>query len=145
MLNKKILLISPTVHRLGLERIKPFWLPPLGLATLAGVTPDDWEVQLIDENVEDINFDTDYQLIAIGFMTANSFRAYTLADEFRKRGKTVILGGPHVTVCPQEALQHADTVVIGDAEPIWSEVLADYINNKLKRIYTVIPDQNNIN
>lgn len=145
MLAKRLLLVYPTIHRPGLQRVKPFWLPPLGLATLAGATPDDWEIRLIDENVEDIDLDTDYQLIAIGCMTANSARAYQLANEFRRRGKTVILGGPHVTVCQHEALQHADSIVVGDAETIWSTVLDDYLNNRLQRIYTVTPDLNSIN
>jgi radical SAM superfamily enzyme YgiQ (UPF0313 family) len=144
MRDNKLLLIYPTVHQPGMPRIKPFWLPPLGLASLAGLTPQNWDIRLWDENVEDIDFDTDCDVVAIGCMTANSKRAYEIAAAFRNRGKKVILGGPHVTVCGMEALQYADTIVSGDPEPVWNTVLDDFRNGQLKKIYTVVPDDTNI-
>ncbi len=135
MKTKKLLLICPTVHKTGIVRITPFWLPPLGLASVAGLTPENWEIKLIDENVEDINFDENFDLLAIGFMTANSKRAYAISNEFRKRNKTVIMGGPHATVCPDEVSKFADAVVVGDAEVVWQNVLEDFSNKSLKKNY----------
>jgi len=141
----KLVLIYPSVHKDGLKRVKPFWLPPLGLATIAGCTPKNWEIHLVDENVEDINYDEECDLVAIGFMTANSKRAYFIADQFRNRGRKVILGGPHVTVVPDEATGLGDSIVVGDAESIWSLVVNDFSQNKLKSKYYTKPDQENIN
>ena len=141
----KLLLVYPSVHKAGLKRVKPFWLPPLGLATIAGCTPENWEIRLVDENVEDLNFDEDCDLVAVGFMTANSNRAYNIADQFRSRGRKVILGGPHVTVVPAEAVGHGDSIVMGDAESLWPVVLNDYCQNQLRSEYSIIPDPKNIN
>ncbi|MCL6591064.1 MAG: B12-binding domain-containing radical SAM protein [Firmicutes bacterium] len=140
----RLLLIYPTVHQLGIDRVKPFWLPPLGLASVAGVTPEGWEIFLIDENVEDINFEMECDLVGIGFMTANSKRAYNIAAEFRKRGKKVILGGPHASVCPDEAAEYADTVIIGDVETIWGKVLQDFQNGSMQKFYKLINSSNSI-
>lgn len=141
----RLLLVYPSVHRGGVERINPFWLPPLGLATVAGCTPDNWETRLVDENVEDIDFDEECDLVAIGFMTANCKRAYFIAEEFRNRGRKVILGGAHVTVVPEEAATSGDAIVIGDAESVWSAVIDDFSRNKLKKVYYAQPNATNIN
>lgn len=119
----------------NIKKVVPFWLPPLGLATIAGWTPDHWKIKIIDENIEDIDFNLQANLIAISFMTANSKRAYDIADEFRKRHQNVILGGPHVTVCPEESLSHADSIVIGEIDHNWVAILEDCCENHLKKIY----------
>jgi radical SAM superfamily enzyme YgiQ (UPF0313 family) len=131
----KLLLVCPSVHQDILKRVTPFWLPPLNLAIIAGITPEDWDVKIVDENVEDINFDGDYNLVGISTMTANSYRAYEIAKQFKIRGFTVVIGGAHASVCPEEVIEHADTVVIGDAEPVWETLLNDFKANKLQRIY----------
>lgn len=105
----------------------------LTLPTVAALTPPDVEVVITDERVEDINLETDADLI--GITTATIYRDYQIADEFRKRGKPVVLGGFHATVLPQEAIQHADAVVIGEAEGVWEELLKDFRTGKLKRFY----------
>lgn len=109
--------------------------PGLNLAIIAGITPPDVEVRIIDESVEPIDFDCDADLIGITGMTNMANVAYRIADEFRRRGKKVVLGGVHVTVCPDEAQQHADSVVIGEAEPIWHELLNDFAHGELKPRY----------
>ncbi len=109
--------------------------PGLNLAILAGITPRDVEVQIVDESVEPINFETDADLIGVTAMTNMAPVAYRIADEFRRRGRKVVLGGVHVTVCPDEAQAHADAVVVGEAEPVWSEVLADFRRGDLKPRY----------
>jgi radical SAM superfamily enzyme YgiQ (UPF0313 family) len=109
--------------------------PGLNLAILAALTPSDVEVQIIDESVEPIDFETDADLIGITAMTNMAPAAYTIADKFRQRGKTVVLGGVHATVAPEEAMPHCDTVVTGEAEEVWPRVIQDYRQGKLEKLY----------
>src|SRR3989338_8754123 len=92
---------------------------PLSLPTLAGLTPKDIEVEIIDENIEPIDFNDKVDLVGISFFTAFANRAYEIADEFKKKGVKVVLGGIHASFLPQEALRHADSVIIGEAEGVW--------------------------
>jgi radical SAM superfamily enzyme YgiQ (UPF0313 family) len=110
--------------------------PPLVLPLLAGLTPPDVDVRLIDENIEAVDTDTDVDWVAITCMTASAPRAYAIADAFRKRGIPVVMGGIHPTVLPDEAAAHADAVVIGEAEPVWQEVVADLAADRLRPRYT---------
>ena len=100
--------------------------PPLALPLLAAMTPDDFDVQLIDENVEPVDLKADVDLVAISCMTASAPRAYAIADAFRKREIPIVMGGIHPTVMPKEAGLHANAVVIGEAELVWKEILADF-------------------
>jgi len=109
--------------------------PPLALPTIAALTPPDVDVKIIDENVEPINFDEKVDIVGITFMTPLAPRAYQIADEFKKRGATVVLGGIHVSMLPEEAIQHADAIVIGEAENIWEELIVDFQKAKLQKIY----------
>lgn len=109
--------------------------PPLVLPLIAGLTPRDIDVQLIDENVETVDFNTPCDWVAITCMTASAPRAYEIADTFRNRGKVVIMGGIHPTVMPEEAARHADAVVVGEAEPVWHTILADLAGGTLKSRY----------
>ncbi|MFQ5818243.1 MAG: B12-binding domain-containing radical SAM protein, partial [Terriglobia bacterium] len=110
-------------------------VPPLNLAILAAHTPSDIEVQIMDECIEPLDFDTDADLVGITAMTNMAPAAYQIADKFRARGKTVVLGGVHVTVCPEEAAPHADAVVVGEAEYLWPRLLEDYRKGKLEKLY----------
>jgi radical SAM superfamily enzyme YgiQ (UPF0313 family) len=130
----KVLLISPTVD-LEKRTNKGLMMPQLALYILKGLTPTKHQVNLIEEEAEDINLDEDCDLVGISCMTANAPRAYELCSEFRKRGKTVILGGVHPTILPDEALLHADSVVIGEAEGVWETLLHDFENGALKERY----------
>jgi radical SAM superfamily enzyme YgiQ (UPF0313 family) len=112
-----------------------FKFPTLALTTLAALTPPDWEVSISDESVEEIDFQDPADLIAISAMTPLAPRAYELADQFRRAGAKVVLGGYHPTYLPEEALQHADAVGIGEAEGFWPELLADFQNGRLKQEY----------
>jgi radical SAM superfamily enzyme YgiQ (UPF0313 family) len=112
-------------------------LPSLGLLTLAGLTPKNIDVDYVE--IEDI-CDLDslpgaYDAVAISSFSAQIKEAYVLADRFRSEGVTVILGGLHVTARHEEALQHADIVVIGEGEPVWPELLRDLIDGRPQRIY----------
>jgi radical SAM superfamily enzyme YgiQ (UPF0313 family) len=103
---------------------------------IAALTPPEVEVSLTDENITDIDFQKETDLVGITAMTITAQRAYDIADTFRARGVKVILGGSHPSALPEEASQHADAVVIGEAEGIWSNVIEDFKANKLQRMYS---------
>ena len=109
--------------------------PPLVLPLLAGLTPPEIDVQLVDENVELVDTNTNTDWVTISCMTASAPRAYAIADAFRQRGIPVVMGGIHPTVLPDEAGLHADAVVIGEAEPVWQMVLQDLARGTLKARY----------
>jgi len=136
----KILLISPTADT-EKRTNKGLMMPQLALYILAGLTPKQHEVQIIEEETELVDLEQDCDLIGISCMTANISRAYELCREFKSRGKTVVLGGVHPTILPDEVLEHADSVVVGEAEGVWETLLEDVQNNELKRRYhNPIPD-----
>lgn len=91
--------------------------------------------KIIDEDIEPVNFDTDADLIGVSFMTYNAPRAYEIADQFRAQGKSVIFGGYHPTFMPDEAIQHADSICLGEAELNIPRMIDDYQANRLERFY----------
>lgn len=136
----KILLITPTVDA-EKRTNRGLMMPQLALYILEGLTPKEHEVRLIEEEAEPVDLEQDCDLVGISCMTGNAPRAYELCTEFRNRGKTVILGGVHPTILPDEALQFADTVVIGEAEGVWETLLKDFLNKELKKTYhNPLPD-----
>jgi len=102
---------------------------------VAACVPDDIRTQIVDENIEPINLDTDADIVGISFMTFNAPRAYELAAAFKKRGKTVIFGGYHPTLMSEEAIAHCDAVCVGDAEANVPQMMTDYKAGTLKRFY----------
>jgi radical SAM superfamily enzyme YgiQ (UPF0313 family) len=130
----KILLVSPSVDPTE-KTNKEMMMPQLALFILQGLTPKEHQVVMVDEEAEDIDLEHDCDLVGISFMTSNAPRAYQLVREFKKRGRTVVLGGVHPTLLPDEALPYGDSVVIGEAEGVWAELLEDYKNGCLKRTY----------
>ncbi|MBI4646737.1 MAG: B12-binding domain-containing radical SAM protein [Bacteroidia bacterium] len=138
----KILLISP-VKDLKSRTTKELLMPQMALYILKGLTPRKHEVKIVEEELEDINLDEDCDLVGISCMTSNAPRAYELSTEFRKRNKTVVLGGVHPTLLPDEALQYADSVVVGESEGVWEELLNDYEKGILRKKYHLSePDLN---
>ncbi len=109
--------------------------PSLTLQQLAASLPNKYEVDIVDERRQEVNFDWDGDLVGISSLTFCANHAYELADEFRRRGKTVILGGYHPSSLPTEAKQHADSVVIGEAEKSLQVFLSDYEKHKIKPFY----------
>jgi radical SAM superfamily enzyme YgiQ (UPF0313 family) len=103
--------------------------------TLAAVTPKNHTMEMVDEAVEKVDFDTDVDLVAITTFTRSAPRAYEIADEFRKRGKKVVLGGYHVSALPNEAIKHADSIVIGEGEDSFPKLLKDLEKKELKPFY----------
>ena len=108
---------------------------PLALPTLAALTPPEFDVRIIDENIEDIDFNEPVDIVGITFLTCYARQGYDLADRFRNAGVHVALGGVHVTMCPEEALQHADTVFVGEADDTWEVFLNDFKRGKPKQLY----------
>lgn len=131
----KILFLSPGWPKGRLWGELGFKFPTLSLASLAAVTPPAWEVAFHDDAVRATDFESDADLIALTAMTAQANRAYQLADAFRSRGKTVVMGGFHASNLPDEALQHVDSVVVGEGELAWPRLLADFQAGSLQPVY----------
>jgi radical SAM superfamily enzyme YgiQ (UPF0313 family) len=110
-------------------------LAPLGLMYLAASTPEGVEVKIVDESVETIDFSDTPDLVGITTMTATAPRAYDIADRYRAMGARVVMGGIHASMLPEEALEHADSVVIGEAEELWPGVVSDAGAGRLKPVY----------
>ena len=108
---------------------------PLAVPTLAALTPNKFEVLIEDENLKPLGYGDDSDLIGISYNTHNAKRAYEIADEFKKRDKTVIMGGIHASMMPEEALRHCDAVVVGEAENLWPSAINDFERGELKPIY----------
>ena len=130
----KILLISP-VKDTQFRTNKGLMMQQLALFIIEGLTPKKHQVKIVEEEYMHLNLDEECDLVGISCMTSNANRAYHLATEFKKRGKTVILGGVHPTILPDEALKYADSIVIGEAEGVWETLLEDFQNNRLQRSY----------
>ncbi len=112
-----------------------FTVPPISLGILAAMTPSFWEVKIVQEPHQQVNFDEPADLVGITANTGNVIRGYQIADEFRVRGVTVIMGGIHPTVRTDEALEHCDSVCVGEAELIWNDVLEDVQKRRLEKKY----------
>lgn len=152
--NKKIILspfifkLFPVIMKVKLilpaltEAESPFWrpikyslFPPLGLATLAAYLSPDDEIDLQDQHVEKLNLDDNPDLVLIQVYITNAYRAYDIADHYRRKGAYVLLGGLHVTSLPEEAAQHGDTIFLGPGEETFPQFLKDFKNKSPKKVY----------
>ena len=135
----KILIIQPSHYVSKNDRTvfksRMRALVPLTLPYLAALTPKDWDVTLVDEQLQDIDFNTKPDLVAITSWTVHSIRGYDVARKFRDQGIPVIMGGPHVWFHPEEASKHCDAIGIGEGEPIWSKMLEDAAAGQLQKVY----------
>lgn len=143
---KKIALICPrrkideqdplhTLFETGNENLKLWYTPPLSLLIIASLTPREIEITVIDEYIEEIDFNIHYDLVGLTSMTQQSYRAYEIASVFKSKGIPVVMGGIHATVCPDEALQHVDTIFRGESERLWPRFINDFDNGTEQRIY----------
>ncbi len=136
-----VLLIAPASgrwHHVGRARWfngRTFRFSLLSLLTVAAETPADVSVEIVDEQVDEIPWDGDWDLVGITLMTAAAPRACEIADRFRAGGVPVVMGGMHPTSLPDEALAHADAVCVGDAEGVWPRIVEDARAGRLERIY----------
>lgn len=139
---RKVYLVNPRFEPTiwSFEGLQPFTgtrfsTTPLGLATVAALTPPSWEVSIADENVEDINFDTDADLVGITAFNVQFHNAVRLASEFRKRGKPVVFGGPYCSLFPEAFEGKGDYRIAGEAEKLWPEFLGDFAAGRARELY----------
>lgn len=136
----KITLIKPNIgrreHSLYVDNAS---MEPLQLGILAALTPEDIQVVMYDDRLEPIPYDEPTDLVAITVETFTARRAYEISREYRNRGVKVIMGGMHVTLIPQEVKEHCDSIMIGDAEDKWGEMIQDLRNGTLKPEYHCDP------
>ncbi|MDR3294225.1 MAG: B12-binding domain-containing radical SAM protein [Clostridiales Family XIII bacterium] len=138
----KILLVAPDLESKFKKSERGFTIPyPImfstcGLQLLAALTPAEHEIRIVDETInEKPNYGTDWDLVGISMMTAQSSRGYRIADRFRQRGVKVVIGGYHASVLPDEALLHCDAVCVGEGETVWRRILDDAAQGALAGIY----------
>jgi radical SAM superfamily enzyme YgiQ (UPF0313 family) len=137
----KFLLINPTHPRWRIEKDghsrfpRVFRFSMLTSLSVAAAMPANVETQIIDEDVEPVDFDTEADLVGISFMTFNAPRAYEIADIFRKKKKPVVFGGYHPSFMPEEAVEHADAVCVGEAEKNAPVMIQDYMEGRLRPLY----------
>ncbi len=142
-MNKKLILVNPInqlfyENRVGLTANKATKFQPLGLGIIAALTPENWEVKLIDENFSPFQYE-DADLVGITAFTATVPRAYKIASIYRCKKIPVVMGGFHITMCPDEALKFADCIVIGEGENVWQPLIQDFEKGRLKKIYQGTP------
>jgi radical SAM superfamily enzyme YgiQ (UPF0313 family) len=132
----KLTLIQPCIGReAGRRDLRSWQMEPLSLATLAGLTPRDVDVRLIDDRLEEIPFEESTDLVALTVETYNAQRAYQIASDYRRRGVPVVMGGFHATLRPDEVADFAESVVVGQAETIWTRVIDDYRHGTPEKLY----------
>jgi len=139
MTHKKLVLINAVDRTttneeffLPLSRIMAF--QPIGLGFLAAATPKHWDVEIVDENYEDFE-DSDADIVGVSAYSTSINRAIEISQKLCAKGQTVILGGKHATLFPEESQKYFTSVVAGEAETIWGQVINDFENNRLKTLY----------
>ncbi|PLY04515.1 MAG: B12-binding domain-containing radical SAM protein [Desulfuromonas sp.] len=134
---KKIVLINPAYRSSMHSNIRILALPPLNLQIIAAHTPERFTVEIIDEALEEIDFEQPVDLVGITCMTPMAPRAYEIASEYRKRGVPVVIGGIHASIMHDEAKQFCDAVVVGEGEQLWPQLLEDFELGSLQPLYTM--------
>jgi radical SAM superfamily enzyme YgiQ (UPF0313 family) len=132
----RLTLVHPCIgRRRGQPYIRTWQMEPLPPALIAGLTPADVEVHFYDDRMEDVPFDEPTDLVALSVETYTAKRAYQIASEYRRRGVPVVMGGFHASLCPEEVALYAESVVVGEAETLWGEVLDDYRHGRPRKMY----------
>ncbi|MCK5170485.1 MAG: B12-binding domain-containing radical SAM protein [Bacteroidales bacterium] len=124
------------------KHLGDFIMPPaLGIPIMTALSKNSHNIRLYDENIEQINYDDDADIVAVSFFTPQANYAYEIAKRFKAKGKTVIGGGMHASLMPDEASQFFDAICIGEVEAVWDQILSDFQKGQLKNIYKKeIPD-----
>ncbi len=137
----KITLIVPAIGRRESEPYMRGWqMEPMAIAVLKSLTPSDIEVEFFDDRVEQIPYELETDLVGISIETFTAKRGYELAERFRAKGHTIVLGGFHVALMPEEARNYADSIVIGQAEDLWPVLIEDLKAGNLKKEYKCTKD-----
>jgi len=119
-----------------LKHLGNFKMPPaLGIPILAALSRAEHDIKLYDENVEEIDYNDDADIIAVSFFTPQAMYAFEIAKKFKSKGKTVIAGGMHPSLMPEEVSQYFDAVCVGEVENVWNQILTDFKEGKLQKIY----------
>jgi radical SAM superfamily enzyme YgiQ (UPF0313 family) len=130
----KIKLIAPHEHREDAIS-SPFKLQRVNLPLLAALTPPGHTITIVEEAFAPDDIHQDVDLVGITVLTELAPRAYRIADAYRQKSVKVVMGGIHPTVLPDEALEHADSVVVGEAEGVWPRLVSDAASGQMQRIY----------
>lgn len=132
----RLTLVHPCIGRKpGQKYIRSWQMEPLPPAVIAGLTPKEVDVRFYDDRMEEIPYDEPTDLVGISVETYTAKRAYQIASEFRRRGVPVVMGGFHTTLVPDEVENYAESIVIGEAEQVWGEVIDDYRAGTPKKRY----------
>ena len=132
----EIVVVYEQRYRFGHEKQ---FVPPITGIHLAAITPREHEVRVVHQQVEQVDLDSEADLVALSFFSGFAAEAYRLADALRARGKKVVAGGPHATYWQDEVLEHCDAVALGEAESYWPRLLADAERGRLQRVYSGLP------
>jgi radical SAM superfamily enzyme YgiQ (UPF0313 family) len=134
-----IALIKPNIGvRTHTGEIDTAAMEPLGMAVLAALTPPQARTFLVDDRLEPVPYDKPTDLVGITVETTTARRSYQIADEYRRRGVPVVMGGMHPLLAPDEVAQHADSILIGDAEGVWPQMVADAMAGALRPRYDAV-------
>jgi radical SAM superfamily enzyme YgiQ (UPF0313 family) len=132
----RLTLVHPCIGRRQGQRYLRSWeMEPLPPATIAGLTPSDVEIRFYDDRMERVPYDEPTDLVGLSVETYTARRAYQIASEYRRRGVPVVMGGFHVTLCPNEASKYAETIVIGEAEETWPRLVDDFRHGRMEPVY----------
>lgn len=132
----KLTFILPAIGKKpGQKYIGTWKMEPLTIALLKSLTPQTVETAFYDDRIELINYDEPTDMVAISVETYTARRSYEISRAFRERGVKVVLGGYHTTLMPEEAMEYADAIVVGNAEEVWKSMLEDFQRGELKKCY----------
>ena len=133
---RRLLLITASSQEIRKVRKARFLnFQQITMPYLAARVPPGWDVIHVDEEVEEIDWNVEVDVVGITFHTPSAYHAYDIAARFRSRGKCIVMGGPHVTLVPEEARQHADVIFIGEAEGLWEAFLKSFETGSYIRLY----------
>jgi radical SAM superfamily enzyme YgiQ (UPF0313 family) len=133
----RLTVVHPCIGRhVGMKKyIRTWMMEPIPVGMVLALTPDDVEKRFYDDRVESIPYDEPTDLVAMSVETYTAKRCYQIASEYRKRGVPVVMGGFHATLCPDEVARYCETLVIGEAETVWPEIIDDYRHGRPKALY----------
>ncbi|MEM7179299.1 MAG: radical SAM protein [Spirochaetota bacterium] len=132
----KLTIIHPSIGKIpGKKYIKGWQMEPLPAAHLAGLTPNDVSIRFFDDRMESIDYSHPTDLVAMSVETYTAKRSYQIASEYRRRGVSVVMGGFHPTLVPEEVKEYAESIVIGEAEGIWENLIDDFRSKQLQKVY----------
>ena len=136
----KITFVLPAIGKKpGKKYLKSWLMEPLTIAVLNSLLPADCEREFFDDRIESINYDTETDVVLLTVETYTAKRAYYISEQFRKRGKKVVMGGYHVTLVPEEALEHCDAIMVNNSGDNLKLLLQDIANNTMKERYVGKP------